>query len=72
MLALARCVCGAEIKMKVDKPNQQFTVAYASRTPEEAWPIVDNFTLEEVLRNSDHELVLYGKSQTKEAEKKRW
>ena len=40
MFVLTRCVCGAEIKMKVDKPNQQFTVAYASRTPEEAWPIV--------------------------------
>ena len=26
--------------MKVDKPNQMFTVAYASRTPEEAWPTV--------------------------------
>ena len=40
MFVLARCVCGAEIKMKIDKPNQMFTVAYASRTPEEAWPVV--------------------------------
>ena len=40
VFVLARCVCGAEIKMKIDRPNQMFTVAYASRSPEEAWPIV--------------------------------
>ena len=40
MFVLARCVCGVEIKMKVSKPNQMFTVAFASRSPAEAWPIV--------------------------------
>ena len=40
MFVLVRCVYGAEIKMKIDKPNQMFTVAYASRSPEEALPVV--------------------------------